>query len=224
MLPQKYRYYFRTNKHSQKRFNERFLLIFNAPTRCRPPYFSIFVSHIMEELEDPTERLKETLEAAEEQKERWTLYVALSTAIIAVLAAIAGMLGNHHANEAMLEQIKASDKWAYYQAKSIKSEMASNTSLLLTSLDKPVSADYTQKIAKYEKDKADIKSQAEELEKASEEHMHTHIVFSRAVTIFQVAIAISAIAIVTRRRFMWYLSMLLAVIGSVFLLLGFFTH
>ena len=56
----------------------------------------------MEELEDPTERLKETLEAAEEKKERWTLYVALSTAIIAVLAAIAGMYGNHHANEAML--------------------------------------------------------------------------------------------------------------------------
>ena len=74
----------------------------------------------MEELEDPTESLKETMEAAEEQKEKWTLYVALSTAIIAVLAAIAGLYGNHHANEAMLDQIASSDKWAYYQAKGIK--------------------------------------------------------------------------------------------------------
>jgi len=178
----------------------------------------------MEEIEDPTERLKETLEAAEEQKERWTLYVALTTAIIAVLAAIAGMLGNHHANEAMLDQIKASDKWDYYQAKSIKAEIAANTITLLTAMDKPVPADNAQKTSKYEKDKADIKADAESSEKSSEEHMNMHVVFSRAVTIFQIAVAISAIAIVTRKKFMWYLSMALAAAGCVFLVLGFFTH
>jgi hypothetical protein len=175
----------------------------------------------MEELEDPTERLKETMEAAEEKKERWTFWVALSTAIIAVLAAIAGMLGNHHANEAMLEQIKASDKWAYYQAKSIKAEIAVNYTQVLAAMDKPVPPDYAQKLSKYEKDKAEIKKDAENSEKSSEEHMHVHVVFSRSVTIFQIAIAISAIAIVTRKKFMWYLSMLLAAAGSFFLVMGF---
>jgi hypothetical protein len=178
----------------------------------------------MEEIEDPTERLRETLEAAEEKKERWTLYVALSTAIIAVLAAIAGMLGNHHANEAMLEQVKSSDQWAYYQSKSIKSEVAASTATILAALGKPQPAENASKIEQYKVDKEAIKKGAEELENSAEEHMRVHVVFSRAVTIFQIAIAISAIAILTRKKMMWYASMLLMVAGCVFLVMGFLTH
>ena len=175
----------------------------------------------MEELEDPTERLKETMEAAEEKRERWTLYVALSTAVIAVLAAIAGMLGNHHANEAMIEQVKSSDQWAYYQSKSIKAELAASTSQIFSALGKSLPADNAAKMEQYKADKEEIKKKAEGLEKSSEEHMNTHVIFSRAVTIFQIAIAISAIAILTRKKLMWYASMLLAASGCVFLVLGF---
>ena len=178
----------------------------------------------MEELEDPTERLKETMEAAEEKKERWTLNVALSTAIIAVLAAIAGLYGNHHANEAMLEQIKSSDHWAQYQAKGIKEEVAAATGQMLTAFEKPVPPDNAAKISHYEKDKAEIKEEAEKEEKSSEAHLREHVVLSRSVTIFQIAIAISAIAILTRKKLMWYVSMLLAVAGCYFLVAGFLTN
>ena len=178
----------------------------------------------MEELEDPTERLKETMEAAEEKREKWTLYVALSTAIIAVLAAIAGLLGNHHANEAMLEQIKSSDRWAYYQSKSIKSEITASTTQILAAIGKPVPPENAQKAKHYEDDKARIKQDADEAEKSSQSHMRQHIVFSRAVTIFQIAIAVSAIAILTRKKMMWYISILLSVAGSIFLVMGFLTH
>lgn len=178
----------------------------------------------MEELEDPTERLKETMEAAEEKRERWTLYVAMSTAVIAVLAAIAGMLGNHHANEAMMEQVKSSDQWAYYQSKSIKAELAASTAQIFAALDKPLPADNAAKMEQYKTDKEAIKTKADDLEKSAEEHMNIHIVFSRAVTIFQIAIAISAIAILTRKKAMWYASMLLAAAGCYFLVMGFLTH
>ena len=181
----------------------------------------------MEEMEDPTEKLRETLEAVEEkneEKERWTLHVALSTAIIAVLAAIAGLLGNHHANEAVLEQIKASDKWSYYQSKSIKAELASSVSQLLLAMDKPLPADNRQKAERYEKEKFEIKEQADEAEKGSAMHLREHVVFSRSVTIFQIAIAISAIAILTRKKAVWYVSIVLAAAGTFFLALGFFTH
>ena len=178
----------------------------------------------MEELEDPTERLKETMEAAEEKRERWTLYVALSTAVIAVLAAIAGMLGNHHANEAMMEQVKSSDQWAYYQSKSIKAELAASTAQIYAALDKPLPADNVAKMEQYKTDKEAIKKKADDLEKSAKEHMDVHVVFSRAVTIFQIAIAISAIAILTRKKAMWYASMLLAAAGCYFLVMGFLTH
>jgi len=175
----------------------------------------------MEEIEDPTERLQETMEAAEEKRERWTLYVALSTAVIAVLAAIAGMLGNHHANEAMIEQVKSSDQWAYYQSKSIKAELAASTAQIFSAIGKTLPPDNAAKMEQYKADKEEIKKKADELEKSSEQHMSTHIIFSRAVTIFQIAIAISAIAILTKRKIMWYGSLALAIGGTVYLVLGF---
>ncbi len=178
----------------------------------------------MEEIEDLTERLNETVEAVEEkleEKGKWTTYVALSTAIIAVLAAIAGMLGNHHANEAMIEQIKSSDQWAYYQSKSIKAELAASTAQIFSALDRPLPPENAAKTQQYKADKDEIQKKAEELEKSSEDHMQKHIVFSRSVTIFQIAIAIGAIAILTRKKALWYASMILAIGGSVFLVLGF---
>ncbi|HEX4849472.1 MAG TPA: DUF4337 domain-containing protein [Puia sp.] len=176
----------------------------------------------MEEMEVPTEHLQEKIhEEAEEKKERWALYVALSTAFMAVLAAIAGLLSGHHANEAVIDQVKASDQWSYYQAKSIKSELAASTATILQSLppspNKPAPKD---DVARYEKEKEEIRMKAEEAEKDSKDHLQIHVTISKAVTIFQVAIAISAIAILTRKRILWYGGLLLTVVGAVFLLIG----
>src|SRR5438046_10494190 len=78
----------------------------------------------MEEAEVPLEHLHEEIHhSAEHGGENWISWVALSTAILAVLAAIAGLLSGKHANEAMMSQIEASDQWGYYQAKSIKASV-----------------------------------------------------------------------------------------------------
>jgi hypothetical protein len=181
----------------------------------------------MEEMEMPTEKLQEEIkERAEEKKkeakEKWTLNVALSTACIAVLAAISGLLGGHHSNEALISQIKASDQWSFYQAKSIKSEIAASTAKLSATVNHSPAAtpEDQQATARYEKDKADIRSNAEKLSKESEEHLTRHVTFAYAVTIFQIAIAISAISILTGKKILWYGSMLLAIAGTVYLILG----
>ena len=101
-------------------------------------------------MEDPTEKLKEIQEEVQEneRKEAWTMHVALSTAVIAVLAAIAGLYGNHHANEAMLDQIKSSDQWAFYQSKSIKAEIAASTAQMLERVSPPTpTSDVTEAIS-----------------------------------------------------------------------------
>src|SRR5580704_3488163 len=127
----------------------------------------------MEEIEIPTEHLNEEInENAEERKEKWALYVALSTAFMAVLAAIAGLLSGHHVNEAMIEQIKSSDQWAFYQSKSIKSEIAASTDKILrASSIKPIVDDNSKDLARYEKEKEEIKKTAEEDAKSSEGHL-----------------------------------------------------
>ena len=181
----------------------------------------------MEEIEDPTEKLKEIQEAAEEafeQKERWTLHVALSTAVIAVIAAIAGLVGSHHANEGMLEQIKASDSWAFYQAKSIKAEITTSTNTMLIAMGKPADSKLEEKMAKYDKDKEEIKKEAESAQASSEQHMRQHVVFAKSITIFQIAIAISAISILTRKKVLWHICLVLSAVGVAFLVMGFLTH
>ena len=168
----------------------------------------------MEEIEVPTEHLTEEInEKAEEiyeKKEKWTLLVAISTAIMAVLAAIAGLLAGHHSNEALIQQIKSSDQWAFYQAKSIKATIRAMQPATFT--------DKTPDQVKAEEE--GIKTKAEGFEKDSEFHLQKHIVLSKAVTLLQISIAISAISILTRRRFLWVVGMATALTGAGFLIYG----
>lgn len=180
----------------------------------------------MEEMEVPMEHLHEKINEeaegkSESEKERWILYVALSTAFVAVLAAIAGLLGGYHANEALIDQIRSSDQWSFYQAKAIKSDITSSANHILQSLStRPVSQEDQKKVARYEKEKQEIRQKAEEYTKSSEMHLERHVTLAKSVTLFQIAIAIAAISILTKKRLLWAGSIILAVIGLVFLLMG----
>src|SRR5437870_6139382 len=108
----------------------------------------------MEEAEVPLEHLHEEIHHhAEHGGEKWISWVALSTAILAVLAAITGLLSGSHANEAMMDQIRASDQWSYYQAKSIKAAVLdAKMTMTATPSDKD-----KEKAAQYQEEQAEIK-------------------------------------------------------------------
>src|SRR5215469_16781435 len=163
----------------------------------------------MEEAEVPLEHLHEqTHETAKHSGENWISWVALSTAILAVLAAIAGLLSGQYANEAMINQIEASDQWSYYQAKSIK---ASVLDAKMSLAGTPNESDQSKR-DRYEKEQEEIKSEAEHKEAAAESNFHKHEVFARGVTMFQIAIAIAAISALTRKRRFWTVSLLFGVV------------
>ena len=123
------------------------------------------------------------------------MQVALSTALLAVVAAVAALLAGHSANEAVLEQIEASDKWNHYQSKSIKDTVLSSKLSLLVALGKTIEGKDAQKAAEYKSDMQEIKKEAEAKEAQSAMHMRRHVTLARGVTFFQVAIALSAIAV-----------------------------
>jgi hypothetical protein len=170
----------------------------------------------MEEIEVPTEHLHETIEekveeAVEKQEEKkGSMYIAISTALMAVFAALASLVAGHHSDEAVIEQIKSSDHWAFYQAKGIKAE-------ILTLAEKPGTDTV---VARYKKEQADLMAKATEAQEASEEHLKRHSVLARAVTMFQISIAISAIAILTRRKQLWWVSIFVSGIGLWFFASG----
>jgi hypothetical protein len=171
----------------------------------------------MEEAEVPLEHLQEQVHhKAKHSGETWISWVALSTAILAVLAAIAGLLSGQHANEAMMNQIEASDQWNYYQAKSIK---ASVLDAKMSLAGTPNESDQSKR-DRYEKEQEEIKSDAEHKEAAAKSNFHKHEVFARGVTMFQIAIAIAAISALTKRRKFWIVSLLFGGVGCVFLVLA----
>src|SRR5215471_19977121 len=171
----------------------------------------------MEETEVPLEHLHEHVkESAEHSGAAWISWVALSTAILAVLAAIAGLLSGQHVNEAMMNQIESSDQWNYYQAKGIK---ASVLDAKMSLSGAPNESDKSKR-DRYEKEQEEIKSEAEHKEAAAKSNFHQHEVFARGVTMFQIAIAIAAISALTRKRRFWIVSLLFGIAGCVFLALG----
>ncbi|HZR78413.1 MAG TPA: DUF4337 domain-containing protein [Chthoniobacterales bacterium] len=172
----------------------------------------------MEEAEVPLENLHEEIHHhAEHSRETWISWVALSTAILAVLAAIAGLLSGKHANEAMMSQIESSDQWNFYQAKSIKASVL-DAKISLASARNDSDA---QKRERYEKEQEEIKTEAEKKQAEAKSNFHQHEIFARGVTMFQIAIAVAAISALTKKRRFWIVSLLFGVGGCVFLFLGF---
>ena len=175
----------------------------------------------MEESEVPLENVHEEMHHhARHSGERWTLGVALSAAVLAGLAAIASLLSGHHANEGMLEQLHASDQWNYYQSKGIKAAVLTAKMELLSGLGRSPEDRDRAKAALYKKEQDDIFHDAKAKEKSSRAHMQLHVVFARGVTLFQVAIAVSAVSVLTRRRPFWYVGILFGLAGLGFLVQG----
>ncbi len=165
-----------------------------------------------EDPEVPTEHLHETIhEEVEKGAEGWVLRVALTAALLAVFAAVTSLLAGHHANEAMIDQIQASDQWAYYQAKGIKGSLLESKLELLRALGKETSAQDEEKVAEYKEEQKRIQETATEKEKSSEAHLMKHNRLARSVTIFQIAIAMAAISVLTKRRWLWYASVILGI-------------
>jgi hypothetical protein len=153
--------------------------------------------------------------------------VALTTALLAALAAISSLQAGATVNEALVLktestqlQSRASDQWAYYQAKGVKEAVARASATSWMAAGKPVPVQLTASVDKYVSQQADISVAAQKLEKerdaksAEADHLlHRHHGFADAVALFQVAIALGAITALTRSRPVFIGSIALGVAG-----------
>lgn len=172
---------------------------------------------------------------AKEKREAWTKYTSMTLVFIAVLAAVATQWGGKYStrvlaqlNQATLNQAAASDQWSYYQAKSIKQNLAeeardsaryngnTNDPVVLKRVEAA-----TAKIARYDKEKAEIMTKARSMEqsrddarKAADEASARGGNMSLAVSVFQIAIAIGSICLVTKKKPLWFVSLALAVLAT----------
>jgi hypothetical protein len=183
-----------------------------------------------EEPEVDTDRLHEAIhEELEREGGALLKSIAFTTAVLAALAAVAALRSGGTANEALVLksdatrlQAQASDQWAFYQAKGIKKAVAEASETSWRAAGRTPPAELDQQIAKYSEEQTGIQKTAEELERRRDEKanegdelLHQHHRFANAVALFQVAIALGAVAALTRQRLIWLGSLLMGVIGLI---------
>lgn len=164
------------------------------------------------------------MEHAAEHGEGMAGQLAVITAILATLGAMFSYEGGATQAEATLEknnaaihQTEASDQWNYYQSKNAKQAIAEFAVDVVPEGRRDA---YRQDIKHYEDDKAKIRKDAERLEAQaraadarSEALMHVHHRWAQATTMLQISIALAAIALLTRRRWLEWGTLGVAAVG-----------
>lgn len=165
--------------------------------------------------------------AAQHEPKGFAGQLAVITAVLATVGAFFSYMGGATQanagilkNDAAIKKTEASNQWNYYQSKSSKQNLA-ELALELAPSDEQ-KAKYRDKIARYEKEKADIKANAEKLEEESkhfdeksEQQLHMHHRWAQATTALQVSIAVAAIALLTKRRWMEWAVIAFGGVGCV---------
>jgi hypothetical protein len=154
--------------------------------------------------------------------------VAVLSAVLATLGALMTFAGGDtqakaqlDKNSAAIAKTKANDQWNYYQAKGVKRNLAELGAVLAA---KPDQAEFFKTEAeRYKKEQAEIKDSADKLEeevkewdRQSDEQMHRHHRWALAATAMQIAIALSAIALLARRAWLLFGVGLVGAAGVVF--------
>ena len=180
------------------------------------------------ELPDPGE--------LEERRDRaFSRRVALTTAVYAVVLAVASLGGNNAMKEMLLAQQEASNQWSYYQAKVIREHLNRGNKLVLEAqLAEPSRLVGAERL-KYEAlltafrneetrmnaDKKEIEPKARALEAERDRNQAKDPYFDYAEVLLQIAIVCSSVSILAASRPMFWFSAVLAVVGTVSTVNGF---
>ncbi|PKN18263.1 MAG: hypothetical protein CVU71_12185 [Deltaproteobacteria bacterium HGW-Deltaproteobacteria-6] len=173
---------------------------------------------------------------AEEPKEKWLNYLALTTVIFAVCATLSTFKGAGFSTKSVLSQTQAANQWAYYQSKSIKGYLYENQKESLelemkarkASMSKVAVADYekkidlySQKIKRYDAEKAEISKEAKRLEAQRDDAQKHTGIFGIAVIFLQIAILLSSIAALMKKKLVWLAGAASGAVGLTYFANGF---
>jgi hypothetical protein len=154
--------------------------------------------------------------------------VAALSAVLATLGALMTFAGGDtqakamlYKNSASIAKTRANDQWNYYEAKGVKRNLAQVGAALAPQADR--AENFRSEAERYRKEQADIKDKGDKLEEEvrewdarSEEQMHAHHRWALGATAMQIAIALSAIALLSRKVWLLYGVGLVGLIGLAF--------
>lgn len=189
------------------------------------------------EVHDLVESLSESIDQREEKRDQWNIRVALTTSILAVLAALSNLESEQKTaeaimlkNSAIFFQAQASDQWSFYQAKKIKLHMSVNQQHLIALFNAPkaevkrldsLALKYKSQVGEIKRKALTFEQNRDRMNALSDKALGHHHAFALSVVCFQISIVLSSMAVMLRRNLLWYISMGLGSIGVVAFVNGF---
>jgi hypothetical protein len=178
------------------------------------------------------EAIDKAKEAAEEGRERKHLApVSLTMAILAVMVATVSLLGHRAHTEEILLQTRATDQWAYYQAKNIRRNNLEALDDVLTALEntkeeraQEVQKHFHAEIDKYRDQQKDIQNEARGLEAEVGLASRRADRFDLGEVFLEIALVVTSITLLTDKRAYWYFGCVLATVGIVAAASGHMVH
>ena len=156
---------------------------------------------------------EELQEHAEHAKDPFDKMVAATMAILAAGLAIVSVLGHLATTEEILSQQKASDLWAFYQAKTIRRYESEIARDLFATANAAKSASYEKNAERYAKEGEEIQKEAAALENESHFKGRQAVRFEMAEVFLEVGIVFASLAILSKLRPVWWMSILLGAGG-----------
>jgi hypothetical protein len=178
------------------------------------------------------DELSELQENAEHGRENPSMApISVTMAILAVCVAVVSLLGHRSHTEELLMQNRATDQWAYYQAKNIRLhnyDMGLDMLPLIEFKDKAqagkVQEKYQAQVNRYTKEQAEIEEQAKDFEGESARAQRKADRFDLGEVFLEIALVISSLALLSRKQIFWFLGMISGVAGLVVAVTGYLMH
>ena len=179
-----------------------------------------------------SDELTELQEHAEHAKHDPTLApISVTMAVLAVLVAVASLLGHRAHTEEVVLQARSSDQWAFYQAKNIRrhtDELFTDLTSVQATTDAAALAKlrekYSGEAARYKEEQKGIEEKANEMEAEVGHERNRADRFDLAEVFLEVGLVITSITLLSGRKLFWYLGILLGVVGIVVAGTAFFVH
>jgi hypothetical protein len=166
--------------------------------------------------------------------EKWMKGVAITTTCLAVMTAIAASRGQACQIKTQVMTGVEASKWAYYQAKSIKQNLAESQANAFEveslgvdnvhqeSLYQEKIRLATEEISRYEVEKNQIKKEADDAAALNKQVVRKGNFFSGSVVFFQIGIMLASVSALLKKKFPWIIGLVLGGIALVLLCYGLF--
>jgi len=179
-----------------------------------------------------SEELNELKEHAEHAKHDPMLApVSVTMAILAVVVAVVTLMGHRAHTEEVVLQAKASDQWAYYQAKNVRrheDEIVADVTSVQPTTDAAALAKvrekYSGEASRYKDEQREIEDKAKELEAEVATERNRADRYDLAEVFLEVGLVITSITLLSGRRIFWILGIILGVAGMALAVTGFLVH